>query len=87
MAMILFRNRRGRFGFLSNFWPAPFEARGHAWPTVEHFFQAMKTTDQRCWGMFASLSTPLEAKKLGRQVSLRGDWEAGKVAVMLEALR
>ncbi|MDO8803689.1 MAG: NADAR family protein [Elusimicrobiota bacterium] len=85
--MILFRNRRDKYGFLSNFCLSPFEAEGLIWPTVEHFFQAMKTEDRQIQAVLAGLPTPLEAKKMGRQVQLRGDWAQVKYKVMLEALR
>lgn len=57
------------------------------YPTVEHYFQAMKTTDlkQRQW--IANAPTPGEAKRRGRSVELRPDWEDIKEEVMLEGLR
>jgi len=85
--MILFGYRRDEYGFLSNFWPSPFKAEGLTWPTVEHFFQAMKTEDRRIWEIFAGLATPLEAKKMGRKAHLRSDWERVKVEIMMTALR
>lgn len=73
----------GEYRFLSNFWPEP--ARGGL--TNEHFFQAEKTIDpvERAFVMRAP--GPTEAKKRGRMVTLRDDWDAVKDSVMLSGLR
>lgn len=86
--MILFWGAESEpYGFMSNFYPSPFEAEGLVWPTVEHYFQAMKTTDKAEWPKFAALDVPGKAKYRGRMVTLRPDWEEVKVDVMLDALR
>jgi ribA/ribD-fused uncharacterized protein len=85
--MILFWGAENPNGFMSNFYPSPFEAEGHMWPTVEHYFQAMKTLDKSKWSEFAALDDPLKTKKMGRKVALRSDWEDVKVEVMNNALR
>ena len=58
----------GKYAFLSNFYHAPFTYDGIEYPTNEHFFQAMKTLGK--------------AKRMGRQVQLRKDWEEVKYTVM-----
>lgn len=77
----------GRYAFLSNFFPSPITAADVHYPTVEHYFQAMKTTDIDDRLKIACAFTPSKAKRLGRQVVLRPDWEAIKVPVMRSALR
>ena len=57
------------------------------YPTVEHYFQAMKTLDLKERGWIASAPTPGEAKRRGRAVKLRPDWEEVKEQVMLDGLR
>jgi ribA/ribD-fused uncharacterized protein len=57
------------------------------YPTVEHYFQAMKTLDPKERGWIASAPTPGEAKRRGRSVKLRPDWEEVKEQVMLDGLR
>lgn len=76
-------------GYMSNFYPSTFivpQIPGVLWPTNEHFFAAMKTTDKRLWPKFADCSTPLKAKKMGRSVKLRPDWEQIKISVMVTGL-
>lgn len=75
---------RGEFRFLSNFWDSLLWHDGIQYPTVEHAFQAAKTLDfHRRWEI-SKLETPGEAKRAGRQVVLRPDWEQVKTMVMLE---
>ena len=78
---------KDRYEFLSNFSESVICHEYIFYLTVEHFFQAMKTTDlkQRRW--IANASTPGEAKRRGRSVVLRPDWEDIKEDVMLEGLR
>lgn len=77
----------GQYAFLSNFQDSLICHEFIFYPTVEHFFQAMKTLDikQRKW--IAKAPTPGEAKRRGRAVELRPDWEEIKEEVMLEGLR
>jgi ribA/ribD-fused uncharacterized protein len=78
---------KGDYEFLSNFYPAVVRLDGFPYPTVEHAFQAAKTLDpmERHWVGLASRAT--EAKKRGRKVTLREDWEDVKLRVMLDLLR
>ena len=72
----------GKYAFLSNFFYAPFVYDGIIYPTNEHFFQAMKTLDQEKRKQIAEAKTPGAAKRMGRQVQLREDWEDVKYTVM-----
>lgn len=59
------------------------------WPTVEHYYQAMKFPDDPKWQTaILQASTPAKAKKLGlsRDHPLRGDWDSIKERVMKKAL-
>ena len=73
---------QGDFRFLSNFYPSPFEYEGKQWPTVEHAFQALKSLSEDEQETIRNLSSPTEAKKAGKQVNLRTDWEDVKVPLM-----
>ena len=78
----------GEFAFLSNFFTSPFEGPdGTVFMTVEHYFQAMKTTDKIEFHTIASALTPGIAKRLGRRCLLREDWEQIKEKVMEDGLR
>lgn len=75
----------GKFRFLSNFYPSPIFYDGILYPTVEHAFQAAKTLDVReRKAKFNDKLTPGEAKRNGRHVKLRPDWEEVKVNIMYE---
>lgn len=73
----------GEYEFLSNFYPSPIEWDGAMYPTVEHAFQATKTLNPEYRGKIQRASTPGEAKRLGRSVALRSDWESIKVGTMI----
>ena len=76
----------GKFAFLSNFFPSPIKSEGIVYPTVEHFFQAQKANTLSEKMAIAAAETPGRAKRLGRLVSLRPDWEEVKVDVMRSGL-
>ena len=76
-------NFRGEYAFLSNFYEIPVTYEGITYQNNEAAFQAMKCTRNSDRKAFASLS-PTEAKKLGRKILLRSDWEDCKVFYMRE---
>ena len=77
------------YAFLSNFAPVPGGVvyEGVRYSTLEHAFQAAKTTDPAQRAMIGTLPTPGQAKRAGRRVSLRPDWEARKLSIMGVLLR
>ncbi len=74
----------GPHRFLSNFWPCSIVYDGVEYPSVEHAYQAAKTTDIEKRLAISKLATAAAAKKAGRNVALREDWEQVKLAVMTE---
>lgn len=78
---------RGNYAFLSNFAKVPVLYQGKVYPTVEHAFQAAKTLDEKERELIRSCKTPTEAKRIGRKVHLRSDWEGIKLSVMEELIR
>ena len=77
----------GEFAFLSNFYGSPISDGEITYPTVEHYFQAMKTPSMEEAVEIAAAPTPGRAKRLGRKCQLRLDWEEIKIPVMRSALR
>lgn len=77
----------GDYDWLSNFYQSPMvvPTLGVA-KTLEHAYQAMKAANasDKEWVMKAA--TPTEAKKRGRVVGLRVDWELVKVPIMHDLL-
>src|SRR5258708_19770440 len=78
---------KGKYEFLSNFYPAIVKLNGIPYPTVEHAFQAAKTVDPMESHWVGLAQSPGEAKKRGRKITLREDWEEAKLGVMLDLLR
>ena len=78
----------GEYAFLSNFYPSKItDVNDITYPTVEHYFQAMKTLRIEEREKIAAAPTPGQAKHMGRKVALRSDWEQIKIRVMGIALR
>ena len=77
----------GEYFFLSNFSASPFRIDYILFPTMEHYFQANKADNQNDYLHIAYAPTPGEAKRLGRKIQLRPDWEKIKDSVMLTGLR
>jgi ribA/ribD-fused uncharacterized protein len=72
----------GPHEFLSNFYPSEVYYEGCWYPTVEHAFQAAKTLDESVRKEISLLRTPGQAKRRGRLITLRPDWEFVKIGVM-----
>ena len=69
----------GQYAFLSNFYEAPVRIFGHHFKNSEAAFQAAKCPEHM--DKFCNLN-PSEAKRLGRKVKIRHDWEDIKYRVM-----
>ena len=85
---------RGKNFFLSNFYPCQnfgVQYEGQIFPTSEHAYQAAKCEDPKGRDSFAlggSLGkNPLDAKRKGRNVKLRGGWSKLRTKVMLDVVR
>lgn len=77
---------KGSYYFLSNYYESPLIYDGISYPTVEHAFQAAKTLDFNKRQEIANQSTQGKAKRMGRHVQLRGDWENIKDSIMEELI-
>lgn len=83
----------GPHAFLSNFYPARVTLDGVVYPTVEHAYQAAKSADPSFAYRLSIAALPgthagaAAAKRAGRHVPLRPDWERVKVGVMRDLLR
>lgn len=76
----------GSYRFLSNFYPSPINFEGRDYPSVEHAYQAAKTEDDALRATIVGLSAG-EAKRAGRGLKLRADWDDVKLTIMLTLLR
>jgi ribA/ribD-fused uncharacterized protein len=77
----------GPYRFLSNFYPAQIELYGLIFPTTEHAYQACKTFDLEWACRIQAATTPASAKRLGRKIPMREDWEQVKDQIMLMCLQ
>ena len=84
---------RGRFVFLSNFYPCRIEHKGITYPSVEHYYVALKVTGmQFIDGVYytgadfrelvARIPDAGDVKKVGKIVKVRSDWEEKKLGFM-----
>jgi N-glycosidase YbiA len=78
---------RGNYGFLSNFSLVDVEFDGRVYPSVEHAYQAAKTTDSIAREQIRRAYSPSQAKRMGRKLDLRPDWDSVKLGVMEMLLR
>lgn len=78
----------GPYRFLSNFYPAPVYLDGIEYPTVEHAYQAAKTTNLGVrWKILETLE-PKDVRRIGRRLpDLREDWDTVRISVMEGLLR
>lgn len=76
----------GKYRFLSNFWKCVVEYNGIIFPSVEHAYQARKCICPVMWWFFLSI-TAGQAKRLGREIPCRSDWEAIKIGVMRDLIK
>ena len=88
----------GRYGFLSNFYPCEIEHQGIVYPSVEHFYVAMKCNGPQLINgnqytpvdfreMIARIAYPGMVKKIGQKMSIRKDWNEKKLDFMNWAIR
>ena len=77
---------QGENTWASNFWSVTICYKGLLFPCVENAYQAAKCDNEEDMRLFLYL-TPGEAKRKGRTVNIRKDWEEVKVEVMHELLR
>ena len=71
----------GEYAFLSNFYLAPVEFEGLMYTNSEAAFQSAKTMNIEDRKRFCNLN-PGTAKRAGRHLSLRSDWERSKDLIM-----
>ena len=76
---------KDEYHFLSNFYICKFTWDGITWPHSESAYQAAKTLNANKRLEFINI-TPGLAKRKGRQLVIRPDWEDVKLVIMAEIL-
>lgn len=77
---------KGNYEFLSNFAPCYIRYEGVLYTSVECAFQAAKVSDINIKKQIAQL-TPKDAKKYGKKVKLRSDWDNVRIDIMRDLLK
>ena len=81
--MIKFSRSNEKYGCFSNFYPCSVESGGIVYPNSECAWQSLKTLDMEKRKKFATYKAA-GAKKMGRRVELRSDWEEVKYQLMVD---
>ena len=83
----------GRWRFLSNFHPCEIEHQGITYPSVEHYYVAMKCNSSQYFNgnqytvgdfreIIARTVSAAVVKKMGQQMKVRSDWDEKKLDFM-----
>lgn len=67
-------NSRSQHAFLSNFYVRIFQIQGVQYPSNEHAYQSFKTEDPDAQFRIRVADNPAQAKRWGRQIKIRADW-------------
>lgn len=73
------------YRWLSNFWDAPIVYNQVTYATNEHMYQLCKTGDPEEVLSILEARTAGQAKRLGKTLTIREDWDGLKLGVMLKA--
>ena len=78
-----------QYAFLSNFYPCTILYKGVIFPSLENAYQAAKYSGEDALNVYQEFAgfTPGKAKRKGRKLPLRNDWDMVKLEVMEELLR
>ena len=82
----MIREFKNEYSFLSNFYPHPIYFNGLLYKTSEHAYQAQKCVKREDMILFTYDITPSKAKRLGRKLKIRDDWDMIKLDVMKQIL-
>lgn len=77
----------GKWRFLSNFFLHPVQFEGLLYPSTEHAYQAAKSLDSQIRQEICALKTCGEAKRRGKEIEARPDWEEVKLDIMRQVVR
>lgn len=73
---------RGKYRFLSNFFYSSVYYEGEIYPTSEHAYQAAKSLNTLEREKIKKATSPGKAKRLGKRINIRQDWEEIKYQTM-----
>ncbi len=74
---------QGKYRFLSNFFPAQVTYEGTIYPSVEHAYQAAKSSNPEYRKKILNCEKPGQAKRLGKPIRRPG-WPTDKYFIMYQ---
>lgn len=84
---------KGQYAFLSNFFQSPVDMvppfpslTPFRYATAEHAYQAGKAVTREDHDRVAGAASPGDAKRIGRRITARPDWDTHRVAVMTKVV-
>jgi len=85
---IEFNSRTKDFEWLSNFFEAPFKSqKGLEVKTAEHYYQGLKAKYAADQAKILAAKTVLDAKREGKNITMRDDWDEIRGKSMLNVIR
>lgn len=72
----------GEYRWLSNYHLVDISYEGKIWPSTEHLYQALKTSDAEARERIRLLPRPVEAKRAGSKLPMRAHWDNIKISAM-----
>jgi ribA/ribD-fused uncharacterized protein len=86
------------YSFLSNFYKVEIRYDNIIYPSVEHFYVAMKSNSNQIINgieysdldykkLISSIESPGMVKKIGRNIEIRKDWDVVKSSIMYKGLK
>lgn len=86
-SVVRFDKHDGGHPYLANDYPTPITIAEGSFPTVEHAYWTLATTDSEARKRIAEAATGGEARRIGQSAPLQSDWNAKRLAVMLRLVR
>jgi ribA/ribD-fused uncharacterized protein len=77
----------GGHAYLANDYPAPVTIDGTTFPTLDHAYWALATSDPESRERISNAPTAREARKIGESAPLRPDWNIVRLAIMARLVR
>lgn len=86
MPILFYGHKSGPHKSFSNWYSCPFKWNRITWANSEQALMSMKSFDKDYQKKIRKATNPADAKRLGRAVKLRQDWDQVKFNLMVEIL-
>lgn len=85
-AILFYGHKSGHYKCFSNWYSCSFTWNGYTWANSEQALMSAKSFDKNYHKKIKKATNPADAKRLGRSVKLRPDWDQVKFNIMVEIL-